>query len=121
MDLIAQDDHEYAEGATLLREKDADGRFCERMGNYDIPADTRELTIQWIKVLLLTHAGREHTSELPPPFDHIMFRTGGWVGGGGPNIRERNMHGGKPHQRSSGKNQERKSNMETREPQDLSK
>ena len=49
------------------------------MGNYDIATETRELKIQWARVLLQTQAEREPTSELPPPFDQIEFATGGTI------------------------------------------
>ena len=47
------------------------------MGNYDIAEETRELTIQWIAVLLLVHAGEGPKKELPPPFGQIKTRHGG--------------------------------------------
>ena len=49
------------------------------MGNYDMATETRELKIQWIKVLLLTHAGGEPITELSPPFGQIEFITGGTI------------------------------------------
>ena len=46
------------------------------MGNYDITTETREPTIQWIKVLLLTHSGREPTAAPPPPVGQIKLIVG---------------------------------------------
>ena len=47
---IVQNDLEYAQ---LLMGSDTHEQMCERMGNYDIATETRELKIQWIKVELL--------------------------------------------------------------------
>ena len=73
MDLVIQDNVGYDDGATLFIENDTREQMCERMGNYDISTETREIEIQWAKVLLLAHAGREPKEELPPPFDQIRF------------------------------------------------
>ena len=51
------------------------------MGNYDIETETRELKVQWVKVLPLTHAGGEPTADLPPPYAQIKFITGGTMRG----------------------------------------
>ena len=75
-DLLIQDDVDYADDAALLIEKDTRGQMCDRMGNYGLSAETRDLKIQWGNVLLLVHAGREPKEALPPPFDRIKFRTG---------------------------------------------
>ena len=72
-DPIIKDDLEYADDTRLLIENDNRGQMCERIGNYDISTETREIEIQWAKVLLLAHAGREPKEELPPPFDQIRF------------------------------------------------
>ena len=53
--------------------------MCDRMGNYDITTETRELKMQWVRVHLLTHAGRGPKEELPPPFGRIKFTTGGTI------------------------------------------
>ena len=71
-DYIIPDDVEYADAAQLFIEKDTHGQMCERLGNYDISAETRELKIQWINVLIV-HLGREHKEEMPPPFGQIKF------------------------------------------------
>ena len=76
-DLLNQDDLEYADDANLHIEHDAREQLFERMGNYDISTETRDLKIQWVNVLLRTHAGSEPAEELPPPFDQIMLSTGG--------------------------------------------
>ena len=46
---IIQNDIEYADDTQLLRERGTHGQMCERIGNYDISTETRELKIQWPK------------------------------------------------------------------------
>ena len=55
---IVQNDLEYANDTQLLIERDTHGQMCERMGNYDIETETRELKIQWAKVELLGNGGK---------------------------------------------------------------
>ena len=82
MDLLRQCDLEYADDAALLIEQDAREQLRERVGNYDIETETRELRIPWADLLLLNHAGREPTSELPPPCDQIKISNGEKDSGG---------------------------------------
>ena len=72
-DLLIEDDVEYADDAQLFMGNDNREQMCERMGNCDISTETRELKIQWPKVLQLVHAGRAPEEEMPPPFDQIRF------------------------------------------------
>ena len=59
--------------------KDDNGKMRERLGNNDISTETVALKIQWIKVLLLVHAGGAPKAEIPPPFDQIRFSQGGTI------------------------------------------
>ena len=52
---IVQNDLEYADDKQLLIERDTHEQMCERMGNYDIATETRELDIQWKKAERLSH------------------------------------------------------------------
>ena len=81
-DLLMQDDVGYADDAQLFIENDNREQICERRRNYDISTETRELEIQWAKVLLLVHAGREPGEETPP-FGHIRISQGGTILGNG--------------------------------------
>ena len=47
---IIQNDIGYADDTQLLIEKDTHEQLCERIGNYDIAAETRELKIQWAQL-----------------------------------------------------------------------
>ena len=78
-DPLIQDDVGYPDDATLFIEKDTCEQMCDRMGNYDIVTETRELKIQWLNVLLVIHAGRGPKEELPPPFGQIKFTKGGTI------------------------------------------
>ena len=78
-DLLIQDDSEYADDARLFIANGNLEQMCERMGNYDISAQTRDLEIQWAKVPLLVHAGRGPKEELPLPLDQIRFSQGGTI------------------------------------------
>ena len=51
----------------------------ERMGNYDTATETGELKIQWDRVLIRLHAGREPKARRPPPCGQVKFRTGGTI------------------------------------------
>ena len=55
--------------------------MCERIGNYDISTETRELQIQWAKVQLLRHEKHKLRKSPPPPFGQIkQDRTGAILG-----------------------------------------
>ena len=60
-------------------EHDNREEMCERLGNYDVSTETRELKIQWGNVLLIVHTGREPKEELPPPFDKIKYSQCGTI------------------------------------------
>ena len=81
--LLIQDDVGCADGATLFMTRDNREQMCDRVGNYDISTEARELKIQWINVLLLMHAGIEPQEELPPPIGQIKFSTRGAIIGRG--------------------------------------
>ena len=77
--LLIQDDPEYADGAQLLIQRDTNEQLCKSIVNYDISTETRELKIQWAKLLQLIHAGRGPTEPLPPPFDQIIQGATGTI------------------------------------------
>ena len=79
IDLLIQDDLDYAYDATICMERDNHQQMRERMRNYDIATETRDFKIQWVKVLLLMHTGTDPKEELPPPFGLIKFSTGGTI------------------------------------------
>ena len=89
-DLLIQDDAEYADDATLFVETDDREQMCERVGNYDIATETREIKIQFDNVLLLIHAWwrteeRTPTAIRPDKIHHMMDNT-----------RQINIHGRGP-------------------------
>ena len=51
----------------------------ERIGNYDIITETRQLTIQWNKVYLLRRERHKLRMALPPPFDKIHHQSTGTI------------------------------------------
>ena len=53
--------------------------MCERIGNYDIATETRELKIQWGKVKLLRQESRKQKEKLHPPFDQIQHNHTGTI------------------------------------------
>ena len=78
---IIQNDLEYADDAQLFIEKGTRGQMCERIGDYDIATETRQLNIQWGKVELLRRVRRKLREKLPPPFDRIRHNhTGTTIG-----------------------------------------
>ena len=89
--------------------------MCGRLGNYDISTETRGLEIQWIKVQLLVHAGKEPKAEIPPPFDKIKFSQGGTILGKATYIPR------KKDKSSEARIRKRNKYMETCEPRDLPK
>ena len=68
---IIQNDLEYAGDTQLLMGRDTHEQMCERIGNYDIETETRDLKIRCAKVDLLRLGRNKPTQPLPPPFDHI--------------------------------------------------
>ena len=89
--------------------------MCERLGNYDISTETRELKIQWINGLLLVRAGREPQEQMPPPFDQIKFSQWGTILG-----KEIYM-ARKLDKAAEARIQKSNKHMETREPKDIPK
>ena len=78
-DQIVQNDVEYSGDAKLLISKDTHEQLCERIGNYDISAETRELEIQSIKVEILRRGENKLTRPLPAPFGQIKQKSTGTI------------------------------------------
>ena len=80
-DKLIQDGLEKEDGAHLLLSKHTHGKLCERIGNFDISTETRELTIQRANVALLIHSGRALAMQLPPTFGQIKQGAAGTLVG----------------------------------------
>ena len=80
---IIQNEIEYADDTKLLIEKDTHGRLCERIENYDIITETRDLKIQWAIVEILKQREKTDGAITTAPWpdqarehrNHIMERN----------------------------------------------
>ena len=76
---IIQNALEFADDAKPFTQHDTRGQMNERIGNYYITTETRRLTIQWNKVLLLRRERHKLREALPPPFNEIQHKSTGAI------------------------------------------
>ena len=70
---------EFADDAQLFIEHDTEEQMNERIGNYNIVTETRRLTIQRRKVVLLRTGADEYRYDLPPPFNETKHESIGTI------------------------------------------